>query len=86
MASDTEFPRAVSDRAPARLLLPLEAQTKRKNFAMKQPTNALPNRVTSRHLVVALLEQFTHAASAANQLRRILATLEESDRRVGNPR
>jgi hypothetical protein len=71
---------------PTTLLLPLEARIKRKNFAMKQPTNALPARANSQDQRLALLEQLTHASRGANQLRKILATVETADCGVGHPR
>ena len=53
---------------------------------MKQTQNALPGHTNSQNPVVALLEQITHAANAAIQLRNLLTTAENPDCGVRDPR
>jgi hypothetical protein len=54
---------------------------------MNQPTNTLPVGGNPRpHPVVTLRDQLTQAMTAASELRAILATVEDSGRRPGEPR
>ena len=53
---------------------------------MNQSMTASPTGGAQPHPVVALRDQLTQAMPAATQLRAILATVEDPDRRVGEPR
>lgn len=53
---------------------------------MDQPTPTAPSGGRAPHPVIALRDQLTQAHSAADQLRAILARLEDPGRRIGEPR